>query len=251
MTDTPIVSVITPHRLGLKRSRYLSEVKESLLHQKNGPIEWLVCIDGGTQEQIEDEIPLSLQEGTTHLSVKVLHTYGRLSGASATRNYALTHAKGDYISSVDDDDILPANVFVNRLELLETHPDLHWAGGWLQDIDGQKNGVWYPPATARVYAAGEIFEQWEAPSSEFPMNTAGLLMRKQSLQAVGGWQGLPTAEDFGLIMGLTGAYPGVIVDEVIYLYRKHAEQTMQSSGFQEIEQHVRQAVWDRAAALTK
>jgi glycosyltransferase involved in cell wall biosynthesis len=251
MTTIPTISVITPHRLGLTRSSYLMEVKESLLRQEGVSIDWLICVDGGTQERIEQEMPSSLQVGTSQLSINILHTHGRSSGASAARNYALTHAKGDYVSSVDDDDILPADVFANRLELLETHPDLHWAGGWLQDMDGQKNGVWYPPATARVYAAGEIFEQWEAPNSEFPMNTAGLLMKKQSLQAVGGWQGLPTAEDFGLVMGLTGSYPGVIVDEVIYLYRKHGEQTMQSPGFQEIEQHVRQAVWDRAVALTK
>jgi len=253
MNDNTTISIITPHRLGLNRSQYLAEVRESLLHQEGTRIEWVVCVDGGTQKQVEQEIHESLYAATPYLIVKVLHASGRFSGPSATRNYALSQVTGKYVSSVDDDDVLPANAFTKRLELLEAHPDLHWAGGWLQDMDEQRNGagVWYPPAPAQVYPAGGIFDCWAAPNSEFPMNTAGLLMRKQAIQAVGGWQGLPTAEDFGMIIGLTGTYPGVIVDEITYMYRKHAEQTMQSPGFQEIESHVRQAVWDRAVALTK
>ena len=52
-----------------------------------------------------------------------------------------------------------------------------------------------------------------------------------------------------MVIGLTGVHSGFIADEVIYLYRKHAEQTMESEGFQDIELSVRRAVWQRGEIL--
>lgn len=235
----------------MERSRYLLDARKSLLDQSSVEIEWIVCVDGATEQDLSTGLLEAVGASAEGLTVRLLHTAGRAVGASAARNYALASATGSYVSSLDDDDILPSDAFKNRLRQLEKDPELHWAGGWLQDMNSQggRTGIWYPPAPAQYYSAGSIFDHWAEPGATFPMNTARLLMRTDSLRAVGGWQGLPTAEDFGMVIGLTGTHSGLIADEVIYLYRKHAEQTMESVGFQDIELSVRRAVWQRGEVL--
>lgn len=235
----------------MERSRYLLDARKSLLGQDSVAIEWIVCVDGSAEQNLSTDFLQAVGAQAEGLTVKLLHTAGRIVGASAARNYALASATGSYVSSLDDDDLLPANAFENRLQRLEEDPELHWAGGWLQDMSSQggRTGIWYPPAPAQQYSPGSIFDHWKEPSASFPMNTAGILMRTDSLRAVGGWQGLPTAEDFGMVIGLTGVHSGFIADEVIYLYRKHAEQTMESEGFQDLELSVRRAVWQRGKVL--
>ena len=179
----------------MDRSRYLADARESLLKQSSARIEWIVCADGANEQDLSTDFLRTVGAQAEGLTVRLLHTAGRAVGASAARNYALAAATGDYVSSLDDDDILPANAFGNRLQLLEKSPDLHWAGGWLQDMNSQggRSGIWYPPAPAQHYSPGSVFDYWTEPGASFPMNTAGLLMRTDSLRAVGGWQGLPTA----------------------------------------------------------
>lgn len=106
--------------------------------------------------------------------------------------------------------------------------------------------IWRNIAQEGFYAPGDVSSLWVSSESEFPMNTAGVLMRTDSLRTIGGWQGLPSAEDFGMIVSLTNSYSGVIIEEVVYRYRKHHSQSTSREDFKALESIVRKSVYQRS-----
>jgi len=243
-----LITAITALQYEVDRLKYLKETALSV--QSNPEItEWILLIDGGNQDQCENI--KSLLKEILEIEVKVPYVTERKIGAAAARNLALSLVSNAYVTSIDDDDLFTERAFTKRLKLLEHDSNLHWAGGLLQDmaVDGILGSVWDAPAKEGVYNAGEVLKIWDAPASEFPMNTAGILMRTDSIRSVGGWQGLPSAEDFGMVIGLTGSYRGLIIEDVVYLYRKHLSQSTSRKDFQDLESIVRNAVFQRLQSL--
>ena len=71
------------------------------------------------------------------------------------------------------------------------------------------------------------------------------------LRAVGGWQGLPQAEDLGMIFAVSGHAQGICTHEPTYRYRLHPNRTVRSEGFQRHEATVREITWQRAIAIAR
>lgn len=215
-----LVSVITPTRL------------------KENRIEWLIELNRSIVEQDSEHVIVVDREDTPHLPSEIEATVvypQRVVGQSTSRNLALNYAHGSYITSADDDDIIPHNSIKTRLNALKSVHSAQWSCGYLSDLKTNDLIRWEHPAIPGVYEPGEIAQLWKNPLGEFPLPPTGMLINKKALLSSGGWGGLSQAEDFFMVLAVTNKYRGIVVNDVVYHYRKHTEQMTNGTEFDLLE----------------
>lgn len=228
------VSVITPTRLLPDRVDLLVELHQSL--QVNScAVEHVIVIDGGSSEGLPAEL---LDRATVYASPKPI-------GQAAARNIGLSLAQGDWITSVDDDDLLTPYSIDLRLAALDQHPQARWAAGSLSDGTDRPMEL-IPPG---LCAPGDVWRAWPQPEGTIPLGPTSLLMPRTLIRQVGGWMGLFQGEDLGMMMAITSIAPGVMVDACVYYYRMHPGQMTKGADFDDLEPISRRCAWQRGAAL--
>lgn len=135
------VSVIIP---AYNVERFIGECVESVLAQTYSNIEIIVVDDGSS-------------DGTAEICERLAEADGRIKvvrnsrgGVSHARNTALDHATGDYIMSVDSDDIIePEMIQIHYDKLVSTGADIVASG---LNYVTEEGGLLYkrPPALERV-----------------------------------------------------------------------------------------------------
>lgn len=111
-----MISVIIPI---YNSEKYLSRCIDSILMQTYKDIEILLVDDGSTDNTKEICIDYSNKDSR----VKYLHKDN--SGVSATRNYGIEHASGEWIIFIDSDDYFSdANVFNRLMEVVNKNPNV-------------------------------------------------------------------------------------------------------------------------------
>lgn len=242
LLDTiPLVSVITPTRAEPARMGWFHELWTSL-QSNRVKWEWVVVVDGGESANIP--IRVAGDERVRVVSLSRSH------GAASARNVGLEVARGDYVTSADDDDLLPTGSLDVRANALLSNPTVDWVGGQLDDlsVDGIVS-TWECPAGVGYRQAGEILGLWEDPTLPPPLGPTTMMIRSDTLRKVGGWQGLPQGEDLGMMMALTAVSDGLMLPDSVYIYRKHPGQSMETPAFDELEQLVRTVAIRRARLL--
>lgn len=102
----PLVSVYLPTR---NRSALLSRCIASILDQSYRNLELLIVDDASTDDTCE------ILERYSRADARVqLHRHELAAGAPAARNLAIRHAQGEFLTGMDDDDVM----LPNRLESL-------------------------------------------------------------------------------------------------------------------------------------
>jgi glycosyltransferase involved in cell wall biosynthesis len=113
MITRPLVSVIIPL---FNAEKYISEAIRSAIGQTWANIEVIVVDDGSTDNS------LALARAFETDNVKIFHQENK--GASAARNLALTHSKGEFIQFLDADDLISPRKIeaqLNRLAIFPGH----------------------------------------------------------------------------------------------------------------------------------
>lgn len=95
MMDTPTISIIIPI---YNSERYLARCLDSVLNQTYQFTE-LILIDDGSLDKSGE---ICDQYALIDSRIKVYHNSNQ--GASASRNFGLSMANGDYVSFIDSDD---------------------------------------------------------------------------------------------------------------------------------------------------
>lgn len=235
------VSVITPTLLDPERLPLLEALHDDLA-ASTVDWEWLVAVDGQPQRPV----PWTLSEDPR---VRVL-SIGRHVGAAAARNLALGVASGAYVTTVDDDDSLPADSLAVRLDAA-VRAGAAWVAGMIADERDGAVEVWDCPMPRGRVAAGMAWQEWGCPCMPFPLGPTTLLADTDLVRRVGGWQGLPQAEDFGMALAVTGRAPGIMLDDVVYVYHRHAAQMTVQPAFDDLEPLVRQITFERGRLLAE
>jgi hypothetical protein len=201
---TPRVSVIVPcYNLGA----YLEEAVDSVLSQTYQDFEILVVDDGST-----DPVTIQLLDGFERPRTTVYRTANQ--GLAAARNFLIERARGDYLCALDADDKLHPQYLERTVATLDGDPALGFASTKMQMFGGETR-VW--PDDTRCDLLTLLCHD--------PVHPAALV-RRAAVLAVGGYeQGMRHQgnEDWDLWIGLTEAgYGGVILDEVLFFYRRRA-----------------------------
>lgn len=236
----PAVSVLTPTTLRPSRVGFLVDLYGDLV-ASSVDWEWVIAVDG----RHDRRVPAAVERDPR---VRVLYLR-RSVGAAAARNLALGLAHGAYVTSADDDDHLPSGSLQRRLAAAADAPGLGWVAGLLADLRGGALTAWDCAVPRGHNAPGDVWRAWSCPCLAFPLGPTTLLVEAGVLRRVGGWQGLPQAEDFGMVLAVTAAAAGVVLDEVVYAYRKHPGQMMTEPGFAELEPLVRYITFERGRLL--
>lgn len=154
----PLVSVIMPVYNG---ELYLSEAIESILAQTYRSIE-IIAVD----------------DGSTDNSAQVVRKYGDVryfyqtnQGVTAARNAGISHARGDMIAFLDQDDMWPPHKLTTQVNYMLEHPEVGFVlarqrlfiepetkkPSWLKEETLLNNQVGYLPGTFLVRRS--VFEQ--------------------------------------------------------------------------------------------
>jgi hypothetical protein len=137
-------------------------------------------------------------------------------------NLALPYARGRYIARLDADDIALPLRLARQTAFLESHPELGGCGSAYETL---KDGA----AGEIIRADGEAEVVTWALGWENCIGHSTLLFRRELIGTVGGYdRELWCAQDYDLISRLTRARPLAILDEVLVLYRVHAQSVTHS-----------------------
>lgn len=117
------------------------------------------------------------------------------------------------------------------------------------------------PKYSRVpYTDGQFFPRWFFSDAFYARDVlyvqpGPILFDKDSLFAVGGWNSLSSAQDLELFLRFRDAYPGVYVDDYIFVYYFYPTQTIHQPWFAEnykiTKEWVQRCMWARRADIAR
>jgi glycosyltransferase involved in cell wall biosynthesis len=235
----PTISVITA-AYG-PSAHYLAETSRSVQAQQLPPgwsLEWVVQEDG-------DDPVLA---GTLGAHARYDRNGTRL-GIAATRNLALARATGALVQNLDHDDVLLPHAVATLVHRFEEHP-IHWAVGAADDLlEGGARRSWDSALRFGLIPAGHVNQWAERHGGNWPVHGGGLMMRADTLRAIGGWTGIPVDDDLAALAAISELADGWNDRTVTWLYRKHPAQATRNSLYPGLEDTGRRIALQRAKAL--
>jgi glycosyltransferase involved in cell wall biosynthesis len=190
--QTGMLSVVVPfYNLG----SYLQETLTSILAAVRPPYEVIIINDGSTD--IASLALLKEIESRGMENVRVVHTDNQ--GLASARNTGAEHARGEFLSFVDADDIVEEGFFAQALALLQRYANVTFVYSWVRYF-GEATEIWptwnaefpyllsHNMLTPLVVLRRSAFLQWarNTPAMEY------------SLEDYEGWVGLVEAGGVGV-----------------------------------------------------
>ncbi|MGH3811569.1 MAG: glycosyltransferase family 2 protein [Pseudonocardiaceae bacterium] len=214
------ISVITP--VFAPTANYLRETITSVDAQRLPPgwrLEWLVQEDG----QSPSLAPLFRDMGYVRYE-----SNGGQAGIAATRNAALSRATGQLVQVLDHDDILLPGALETLIPRFSQHA-IHWAIGQADDLMPNGDRVaWKSVLPFGRIERGAVNAVAIDHEANWSIHCAGLMLRTDSVRALGGWAAAPSDEDLVLFAALSEVSDGYNDPAVTWLYRQHPGQLTRS-----------------------
>jgi len=214
------VSVVIPT---YNRASLLQRALDGVAVQDYRPIEVIVVDDGSV-----DETRAVLLDSRAALERVGIRVRGRVlernSGAGAARNEGLRLARGAYIAFLDSDDVWREGFVSSLVTLLEKSPDsaVAFSGHVGIDVDGNAFATVTPDLENDV-RTGRLPKPYERFLRSFPFITAGTLVRRTALDAVGWFdETLASWQDADLWFRLAKQFDFVYTSRPLACYRVHA-----------------------------
>lgn len=204
----PLVSVVIP---AYGASRTLPETLESVratAAEPDAPALEIIVVDDASP-QPDAEVAAEWAEQHTGLSVTIL-AHGRNRGLSASRNAGIERAAGEFVLTLDADDLLRPYGLARLLRALQADPDAAFAYGILErfDLTGPTGLVGLHPWAPERMRTGNYIP-------------ALALLRRDVLTELGGYAEMPWGyEDWDLWCRVAEAgRHGTWVPEIVASYR--------------------------------
>jgi glycosyltransferase involved in cell wall biosynthesis len=224
----PLVSVIIP---AYNAEATIRETIESVRQQTLSDLEIIVVDDGstdGTLRQVQTVRDDRLR------AYACIHQ-----GLSATRNRGLEHARGQFISFIDADDLWTPDKLQSQLDALQSNESAGVAYSWTVFIE-QDGGFLF--AKEPMYFEGNVYPQ--LLRSCFIASGSNVLLRRSCVDSVGLFDtSLRSAEDWEYWLRAATSWRFVVVPRYQILYRVSARSM--SSDVETIER-ANEMVLDRA-----
>jgi len=200
----PTISVIIPVYNGEKT---IKQTVESVLNQTFKDFELLIINDGSQDATLE------IIQAINDERIQVFSYQN--SGVSASRNRALTKAKGEFISFIDADDLWTPNKLELQFKALQDNPQAAVAYSWSDWID--ESGQ-FLRSGGHITVNGKAYEKLLL--RDFIESGSNPLIRKQALDEVGCFeQSVTPAEDWDMWLRLAARYEFVTVEVPQIFYR--------------------------------
>jgi glycosyltransferase involved in cell wall biosynthesis len=203
------VTVVVPAR---NRAQLLAQTLTSLAAQHPAP--HVVVVDDASED---DTAAVATRHGA-----RVVSNRSEPWGPARARNEGLQLVVTEMVSFVDSDDLIVPGGLALLAQALQMAPAAPFAYGRALAMRREAagwapQGVIAPTERERHAGLGALYARNWIPSS-------GVLIRTDSMRAVGGYDTTMTfSEDHDLWLRLSGEGPPAAVDEVVVIYRMHAE----------------------------
>lgn len=188
-----MISVITAHQP--KRNNFLKDCYKSILKQ-SVDFEWLIEIDG-PDYQLDEEI-------SSDPRVKIEAT-GINIGQAAARNLALARSAGEFVFSLDDDDVLIPKALLKLAEQL-SQSDLGAAIGNVYKLEDGQVRPWHSHGVVSndLYPVGENIKKGAIITNKNQHGThclpsCSVFWKSNTLFDLGGWAAIKGSEDTHLL----------------------------------------------------
>jgi len=220
----PLVSVIIPT---YNRCNHLKRAIESVLAQTYEPFEVIVVDDASTDET--PEMVLEIEDDRIKF---IRHETNR--HVSAARNTGITHANGDYLAFLDDDDVWYPEKLIKQCQLLQRTPDsTKFVYCWMDIYDGENIVDELCPELS-----GDIFLK-TLPSQPIT-NISTLLVEREAIEQVGNFdESLPRGNDGDFIRRLSKSYTVDYVPERLVRYNAGEHHRITSWESEDIRNAIR------------
>ena len=146
---TPYVSVVMAVCNGEK---YLSDAVESILSQSFREFEFIIIDDGST-----DATASILAQFEKRDARVLIHRFDTNHGLSSALNFAIQHARGEYIVRMDADDISFPNRLSGQVAYLDEHPEVGICGTWVELIGDSAGKTWKHPLSHEAISVRMLF----------------------------------------------------------------------------------------------
>jgi glycosyltransferase involved in cell wall biosynthesis len=203
---TPRVSVLMPVYNG---ERYLREAIESILNQTFTDFELIIVDDGST-----DATPEILDSFEDPRIVRLKNE--KNTGLARVRQKGLSAVCGEYIASMDADDISLPERLARQVAFLDAHPEIGVLGSAVQVIDrnGNRSRVSRFPTQHGVIRWHLCFRD--------PIANPSVMMRRKVVDRVGGYNtDLTAGEDYDLFRRLSSVTRLANLPDIMLCLRRH------------------------------
>jgi glycosyltransferase involved in cell wall biosynthesis len=206
-----VISVLLPAR---NAEATISAAVEGLLAQRNAPPFEIVCVD----DRSTDATRALLDRFARH-DGRVRVVPGEARGLVAALQLGLSQCRGDLIARMDADDVVHPDRLRLQADLLRGDPSLGAVGSLVRCFPGPLT-----PGLARLeqWLNGTVTTEQCAAGRfvEAPLVHPSTMFRRDALAAVGGWRDAGWAEDWDLLLRLSGRGFGLCkVPEVLLGWR--------------------------------
>jgi glycosyltransferase involved in cell wall biosynthesis len=206
-----LVSVIIPV---LNGQRFVGRTLDSVLDQTYRPLEVVVVDDGST-----DRTP-QIVEAAASRDDRIRFFRRPHSGLPATRNFAISQARGGLIAPLDADDLWHPEKITEQVRAMQASPPkVGVVYCWSVEID--ENDLIMPPVRDKCIAQGNVLAELAARGN-FLENASVPLIRRSYLDAVGGYDPSLTkgSEDWKLNLALAEVCEYAVVPTHLVGYRR-------------------------------
>lgn len=203
------------------RAAMIGEALEAIMAQKRAVSEIIVWDDGS-----KDDTPTKMAEITARHPNRIRYERAENGGKSRALNKALELARGDYIWICDDDDVALPDATMRLSEPLDAHPEVGLVAGKHLRFS-TPNDLPGPVETRKIDDAG----YWpDLGSGSILRHTLedifffqnGTLVRRNCYDQVGPFAtDLARSIDYEMTVRLLARYPAEVLDEPVFLQRKH------------------------------
>lgn len=212
MELAPAISILMPVHNCM---RYLGAAVDSIRNQSLSAWELIVVDDGSTDGSAEMLDAYARQDSR----IMVIHQENR--GLPKALNRALREAKAPWIGRMDGDDVAESARFSHQLEFLRARPSVGMVGSGVRLIDpkGRPLGRGCPPIEH------EDIDRELIKGNGSAIYHPTILMRREVLDAVGGYDGTSGLEDLDLFLRLAEVTQLANLPEPLLHYRLHLGST--------------------------
>ena len=178
-----------------KPDDFLTAVR-SIYKQTCPPDEIVLVVDGPVPDVIDEAIGLLQEEVPVMKVIRLQQNMGH----AIARQTGLEAARNSLCAVMDSDDIAVPERFEKQLRAFEEHPEVSVVGGIIHEFIGTTDNV----AGTRMVPErdGEIKEYLKA---RCPMNLVTVMMKREDVMKVGGYQDWYCEEDYYLWIRLAMA----------------------------------------------
>ena len=216
-----LVSVIMPVYNG---EEYLAAAIDSILAQTYANFE-LVVVDDGSRDASAEIIRAYTKRDDRVRFFQLEHN----NGEAAARNHGVANSNGDFITSMDCDDLCLPERLQKQAEFLHSNQEFGGAGTYAKVVDENLKHLFdhRPPLSHALI----LFEQLVGGLGGVPFVHQSIMLRRELFEVAGHYDiSLRYGPDSDLMTRLMGRTRFTNIPEYLYIYRRHGRQVTAEGG---------------------